>query len=84
MSDDEGHIYWAVACKTQDCDARLVVAYAGIAHENTVHALPWDTPQEFDFNCPACGITHRYKASDLKPRFHPTPPPEGFAETALF
>jgi hypothetical protein len=78
------HFYWAVHCKTSNCNSWVAVAYEGEHDGRATYVTPMQAPAAFEYECYACGKTHRYKALDLKARYHPAPPAAGFHDRALF
>jgi hypothetical protein len=72
------HVYWAVHCKTPECNSWLVLSYIGADEGRAIYQFGAQSPAEFDYKCRICDIVHRYTYLDVKPRFHPYPPAEGF------
>jgi hypothetical protein len=61
------YAYWAVICKTPDCDTRHLAKLIGLHNHKTKYLLQRDLPATFRYECPKCRSVHSYKIEDFFP-----------------
>jgi len=73
MSDQNAHVYLAVACRTKGCNVYLVLKHVGLFDPTKTYA-PNNQPALVRATCNVCLAVDDYTFRDLVVRRGPAPP----------